>query len=310
MSDVVVVGSLNLDLVVRAARLPAPGETVPGGVFATFRGGKGANQAVAAARMGAAVSMVGRVGDDAFGATLREGLTAEGIDVRGVRVTAGVASGVALITVDDAGQNTIVIAPGANGVLVPADVEESRPLLSGAKLLLLQLEVPVESVQAAARLAREHGLLVLLDPAPAAPLPAGLLALTDAVLPNEVEAAALTGIAITDLRAAAAAAAVLRRRGARRVLMKLGARGVWVDLGDRAFHVPGLAVSAVDTTAAGDAFAGALAAALVASASWEGAVGRANAAAALSTTRAGAQASMPSRDDVERFLSTSGIRSL
>lgn len=309
MSDVVVVGSLNLDLVVRAPRLPAPGETVPGGVFATFRGGKGANQAVAAARMGAAVRMVGRVGDDAFGATLREGLTAEGIDVRGVRVTANVASGVALITVDDAGQNTIVIAPGANGALTPADVEESRPLLSGAKLLLLQLEVPVESVHAAARLARARGLSVLLDPAPAAPLPDGLLALTDALLPNEVEAAALTGIAIADLEAAAAAAAVLRRRGAGRVLVKLGARGVWADLGDRAFHVPGIAVRTVDTTAAGDAFAGALAAALAAGSSWETAVVRANAAAALSTTRAGAQASMPSRDDVESFLSTSGIRS-
>lgn len=308
MSDVVVVGSLNLDLVVRAPRLPAPGETVPGGVFATFRGGKGANQAVAAARMGAAVIMIGRVGDDAFGATLRDGLTAEGIDARGVRLTPGAASGVALITVDDAGQNTIVIAPGANGALTAADVEESRPLIAGAKLLLLQLEVSMESVQTAARLAREHGLAVLLDPAPAAPLPDGLLALTDALLPNEVEAAALTGIAITDLAAARAAAAALRRRGARRVLVKLGHRGVWADLGDRAFHVPGIAVRAVDTTAAGDAFAGALAAALVAGGTWEDAVGRANAAAALSTTRAGAQASMPSRSDVESFLSTSGIR--
>lgn len=307
--SVVVVGSLNVDLVVRAARLPAPGETVSGGVFATFRGGKGANQAVAAARMGASVSMVGRVGDDAFGAMLREGLAAEGIDTRGVRATPDVASGVALITVDDAGQNTIVIAPGANGALTPADVTENRELLSGATVLLLQLEVPVESVQAAARLAREAGLLVLLDPAPAAPLSAGLLALTDALLPNEVEAAALTGIAITDLEAAAAAAAVLRRRGARRVLIKLGSRGVWADLGDRAFHVPGLAVPAIDTTAAGDAFAGALAAALAAGGTWEEAVGWANAAAALSTTRAGAQASMPSRAEVESFLSTSGSRS-
>lgn len=302
MSTIVVVGSLNADFVVKTPHLPAPGETVAGGEFMTFRGGKGSNQAVAAARMNAHVRMIGRVGDDAFGPMLLQGLRDEGIDTRRVRVTAGVSSGIAVITVDPAGQNAIIVAPGANGLLTPTDLVKNADALDGAAVVMLQLEVPIETVIAAARLARERGVLVILDPAPAAPLPCDLLSLVDVLLPNEVEASALTGSAVTDLASAQQAARALRGRGATRVVIKLGAQGAWADLGDRAFHIAGLSVATEDTTAAGDAFAGALAASIASGQSWEAALGRANAAAALSTIRMGAQSAMPRCDELDAFL--------
>lgn len=317
---VAVVGSLNTDLVIRAPRLPAVGETVAGGTFATFPGGKGANQAVAAARLGACVTMVGRVGADAFGQRLREGLAAEGIDVAHVGTDPEAPSGVALITVDPAGRNTIVVASGANMRLAAADVEAARGAIEGSRVLLLQLEVPLEAVTHAARIAHAAGCHVVLDPAPAPerPLPEDLYRCVDVINPNEVEARALTGIAIADeatAREATAregtalevAAAHLLDLGCRAAVLKLGERGAYVAAGAVRLTVPGIAVEAVDTTAAGDAFAAALAVALAEGCDLLAAVRFANTAAALSVTRLGAQPSMPRRDEVEAFARSRGI---
>ena len=300
---ITVVGSLNTDLVIRAPHLPAIGETVSGGEFATFPGGKGANQAVAAARLGARVAMVGCVGGDDFGRRLAGGLIADGVDVAHVRVDAASASGTALITVDPHGQNTIVVAPGANWRLTPEDVARAATLIADSAILLLQLEVPIGAVLAASRIARDHGVRVVLDPAPAPaePLPGELYRLVDVLNPNEGEAEALSAAAVPDAPAAGAAAEELLRRGTRAVVMKLGARGAYVHDGTRSEVVPGIRVDAVDTTAAGDAFAGALAVALAEGKALIGAVYFANAAAALSVTRRGAQPSMPFRAEVEAF---------
>lgn len=302
-SRITVVGSLNTDLVIRAPHLPSVGETVTGGEFATFPGGKGANQAVAASRLGAQVAMVGCVGGDDFGRRLTDGLRRDGIDVTHVRVDAESVSGTALITVDPHGQNTIVVAPGANRRLTPEDVAGAKALVAESSILLLQLEVPLEAVLAAARLARNRGVRVVLDPAPAPvrPLPAELYPLVDVLNPNEVEIEALTAVAVTDERAAGIAAERLLREGARAVVIKLGARGAFVHDGTRRDVVPGIRVEAVDTTAAGDAFAGALAVGLAEGRDLIDAVHFANAAGALSVTRHGAQPSMPFRAEVDAF---------
>jgi ribokinase len=302
MGSVAVVGSLNTDFVIRTSRLPAPGETVRGGRFSIFPGGKGANQAVAAARMGAAVAMIGQVGDDVFGARMREGLGVETIEVSGVQIAHGRPSGVAFITVDALGQNSIVTAPGANADLLPAAITALDQRVRAARVVLLQFEIPLETVVKSAQLARDAGAAVVLDPAPVIPVPDDLFRLLDVVTPNEGEAAALTGMSVTDVPSAAAAAARLRERGARRVLVKLGARGVWADLGNERFHVEGLRVATVDATAAGDAFNGALAALIAEGRPWREALVIANAAAALSTTRPGAQPSMHKRAEVKAFL--------
>ncbi len=293
---VCVVGSLNVDLVVRVARLPRVGETVSGGVFSTFPGGKGANQAVGAARLGARVAMVGCVGADAFGAQLREALERHGVEVNGVRTDPEAHTGVAAIGVDAEGQNLILVAPGANLRLRPEDVDPR--LVSGSRALLLQLEIPLETVLHAARLGREAGALVCLDPAPACPLPEELYGLVDVLNPNAVEAEALSGIAVRDVADAHRAAEVLLRRGVRQVVVKLGERGSYYLSGEESGHVPALEVSAVDTTAAGDAFAAGLAVALAEGQSLRRAVEFATAAAGLKVTRLGAQA-MPSRAEVE-----------
>lgn len=301
---VTVVGSLNTDLVIRAPHLPAPGETVSGGEFATFPGGKGANQAVAAARLGARVGMVGCVGGDDFGRRLVDGLRRDGIDVTHVRADEGTASGMALITVDPGGQNTIVVAPGANWRLTPDDVALTEPLIRESSVLLLQLEVPIETVLAAARLASTAGVRVVLDPAPAprSPLPPDLVKLVDVINPNETEARALSGITVADEQAAGRAAASLLTQGARAVVIKLGSRGAFVHDGGSTVMVPGIRVDAVDATAAGDAFAGALAVGLAEGHDLVAAVHFANAAGALSVTRRGAQPSMPHRAEVDAFV--------
>jgi len=300
---ITVVGSLNTDLVIRAPHLPAPGETVAGGEFATFPGGKGANQAVAAARLGAQVAMVGCVGGDDFGRRLADGLHRDGVDVTHVCADEGSASGTALITVDPGGQNTIVVAPGANWRLTPDDIARAEPLIKDSAVLLLQLEIPMDAVLTAARLASAHGVRVVLDPAPAPshPLPAELLRLVDVINPNETEARALTKVAVTDEQAAGSAAAHLLTQGVRAVVIKLGARGAFVHDGRRTAMVPGIRVDAIDTTAAGDAFAGALAVGLAEGKDLIDAVHFANAAGALSVTRRGAQPSMPSRAEVDAF---------
>jgi len=306
---ITVIGSLNTDLVIRAPSLPQVGETVSGGEFATFPGGKGANQAVGAARLGARVALVGCVGDDDFGRRLIAGLRADGIDTSHVRVDDGSASGTALIIVDPRGQNAIAVAPGANWRLTPDDVARAEALVRDSAVLLVQLEVPMDTVLAAARLASTHGVRVVLDPAPAPtrPVPDDLLRLVDVINPNETEARALTGVAVTDEDGARRAAAWLLNAGARAAVIKLGDRGAFVHDGTRGQMIPAIPVEPIDTTAAGDAFAAALAVALAEGRSLLEAARFANATAALSVTRRGAQPSMPYRADVEALLKEQGV---
>jgi len=300
MSDaqVVVVGSLNMDLVARAPRLPVPGETLSGTAFTTVPGGKGANQAVASARLGAPTAMIGCVGDDAFGAQLTAGLRADGIDTSGVRVAAATASGVALIVVDGQGRNGIVVVPGANGLLSSDDVERQRGLLVAARLVVLQLETPLPTVLHAARTARALGRTVVLNPAPAQPLPQELLACADFLVPNEVEAAALSGLPVGSVSEAMVAAERLRGGREACVLVTLGERGVVAATPDGTRHHPARPVAAVDSTAAGDTFIGGLCAALVTGRTLSDAIADAQEAAAISVTRAGAQPSIPFAHEV------------
>lgn len=293
--DIAVVGSLNLDTTVRVAHLPRPGETVLGDGHFTDTGGKGANQAVAAARLGSRVAMIGSVGDDPAGATLRAALADEGVDVAGVGAIAGAGSGMAVITVDAAGENMIVVDPAANGRLTADHVARHAAVVGGAAVVLVQLEVPVAAVVAAADAVT--GRLVL-NPAPAAPLPAGLLARVDVLVPNATELATLTGGPVPDgIDEAVAAARALR--GPAAVVVTLGARGAVVVDGDRALHVPAPRVRAVDPTAAGDAFCGGLADALGRGADLDEAVRWAVRCGAITATRWGAQSSLPTRADVE-----------
>ncbi len=302
---VVVVGSLNMDLVIRSARIPQPGETILGGEFHCVPGGKGANQAVGAARLGAAVSMVGRVGNDAFGEQLLENLAADGIDHTFVLRDASSATGVALIVVDDVGQNSIVVASGANMTLSPSDVDAAADTLAAGDVLLLQLESPLESVIRAAQLAHTRGVTIILNPAPARPLAERLLSLVDVLVPNESETAILTGMPVGSQAEAAAASVALRRAGVGTVILTLGERGALLadDEGSRVHAAFG--VEPVDTTAAGDAFVAGLAVALAEGRTRDEAVQWANAAGALATTRLGAQPSLPTRPALEQLLADS-----
>ena len=299
-SRVTVVGSLNMDLVVRAPRLPQGGETLAGSTFAQVAGGKGGNQAVAAARLGAQVWMLGCLGADANGAQLRAGLEAEGIDCTAVE-TGTQATGVALIVVDDASQNAIVIVAGSNGEVTPETIVRHEAELAAANVVICQLETPPDTVRAALAAARRLGKTVILNPAPATgPLPADWLPLIDYLIPNELEAAALTGLPVNSPEDAAKAAAALRASGARNVLVTLGPRGVHATLDGAApalYEVP--QVKAVDTTAAGDTFIGGFAAQLAQGESVDAAIRFAQRAAALSVTRAGAQPSIPTRAELD-----------
>lgn len=295
---VVVVGSLNMDLVMRTPRVPVGGETLHGHEFSTLPGGKGANQAVACARLGAKVSMIGQVGNDGFGTTLRDGLAADGIDVSGVLQTTAVGTGVAMILVEDIGQNRIVLAAGANGALTPDDIEAQAALIGGAAMLVLQLEVPMPVVERAIAIAHNAGVPVLLNPGPAKPLAEALWSQIDILIPNESEAELLSGIAVTDAASAYTAARVFRQRGVKCVLITLGANGVAVidDAGER--HQPAHVVKAVDTTAAGDTFIGGLTAGLVEGMAMDEAVALGQRASALCVTRHGAQPSIPYRREI------------
>jgi len=301
---IVVVGSSNTDMIIKLRRIPRPGETVLGGQFMTAAGGKGANQAVAAARAGGQVSLVARVGRDALGDQAIAGFVGDGVDVSHVSRDRRSASGAALIFVAQDGENSIAVAPGANGRLSPADVKRARARIAQAKALLMQLETPLDTIQAAARLAASHGTLVILNPAPACALPDSLLRQVSILTPNESEAELLTGIKQRGIAAAEKAAGQLRRRGVRTVVLTLGARGALIadERGSRL--IPGFQVKAVDTTAAGDVFNGALAVALTEGRPLEQAVRLANAAAAICVTRLGAQPSAPTRKEIERFLKT------
>lgn len=298
-ANVVVVGSLNMDLIVRAPRLPVGGETLAGHGFFTAAGGKGANQAVAAARLGARVAMVGCVGDDAYGSELCDGLQAEGIDCRGVDVVADVPTGIASILVDDAGQNAIVIVAGGNGEMSPERVERHEALLANAEVVIAQLEVPAATVEATLSHAHALGRTVILNPAPAVgPLPAHWYGLVDYLIPNESEAALLTGLPVDSPETALRAAHRLLEAGARHVLITLGRQGVLYADATRHLHVPVTPVVAVDTTAAGDTFVGGFAAGLAEGMRLEAAIALGQQAAALAVTRPGAQPSIPHRHEL------------
>jgi ribokinase len=302
MGKVVVVGSTNTDLTVMVPRIPAPGETTLGRGFRITAGGKGANQAVAAARAGARVIFVTALGTDDFGQRALENLTREGIDVSLVRRVPDAPSGVALIVVDDRGENSIAVASGANSELGPDDVAPLISQIDPGDVMLLQLEIPLATVEAAARLATTRRARVILNPAPAQALPDSLLAAVSTVTPNELEAEQLTNVSVTDDAALARASTALHARGVREVVITLGARGVFASADDRSERVAGFTVDAVDTTAAGDVFNGAFAAALVEGRSFPDALRFANAAAAISVTRAGAQSSAPLRVEIDTFL--------
>jgi ribokinase len=301
---IVVVGSINLDLVAATDRIPIAGETVRGFSFRTFPGGKGANQAVGAARLGGSVSMIGRLGSDAFGVELRDSLEQSNVNTEAVELVSG-SSGVALITTDPQGENAITVVAGANAYLSPASLDSNIELIRTAGILLTQLEIPLETVEHLAAIAAQEGVPLMLDPAPARALPPALLKRIEWLTPNETETSVLTGSGPGELsdELIEDAANALLDRGSRNVILKLGDRGCYVALSDGARQlVPAYSVNPVDTTAAGDAFNGAFAVALmngqgaIEAASWASAV------AAISVTRAGAQASMPTSTEVERFL--------
>jgi ribokinase len=301
-SRIAVVGSSNTDMVVRTKAIPRPGETILGGEFLMAAGGKGANQAVAAARAGGEVTLIARVGDDMFGKRAVEGFIRDGIQVDYIIRDKQAPSGVALIFVAPDGENSIVVAPGANARLGPADIRRAANVITQAGILVLQLEIPLHTVTEAAKLASAAGVAVILNPAPARRLDDSLLGCVTILTPNETEAEILTGISIhrkSDMRRAAAK---LLDKGIRTVLITLGARGVFAATQEKMEVVPAFKVKPVDTTAAGDAFNGALAVALAEEMPLFEAVRFAEAAAALSTTRAGAQPSLPARGDIEKFL--------
>ena len=305
--SIVVIGSLNMDFVFDVERLPMTGETILGRNFRTIPGGKGANQAYAAAKLAGGateVRMLGRVGADSFGSALKENLGAVGVDVCGVLDTKNESSGVACIHVDRTGQNSITVAPGANGLFVPEDIGQ----LAGAKCVLTQLEIPIETVAQALHEARQRAAIGILDPAPARALGKELLQLVDIATPNENEACVLAGVAPNRLNPtdAIAIGQRIREMGVKSVIVKLGDQGCVYCGADQTLIVPGFAVRAVDSTAAGDTFNAALAVALVEgmgmASDMKAALRFANAAAAISVTRAGAQTSAPARADVERLL--------
>jgi ribokinase len=301
-SSIVVVGSSNTDMIIQLDRIPRPGETILGGEFTTAAGGKGANQAVGAARAGGRVTFVARVGQDMFGDQAIAGFKRDGICVEHVFRDKAAPSGVALIFVAKDGENSIAVAGGANAKLAPADVKKAAKAIRSAAVLVMQLETPLETVQAAAEIAAKAGIRVILNPAPAQPLPDKLLKLVSILTPNEHEAELLTGIKVTDESAAAKAADKLRARGVKTVILTLGPRGAFIADAAGKQLVHGFKVKAVDTTAAGDIFNGSLAVALAEGKPLPAAVRFANAAAALSVTKLGAQPSAPTRREIEKFL--------
>ncbi len=300
---IVVVGSLNYDLTVRTARFPQPGEAVIGESFTTACGGKGANQAYAVARMGGRVAMIGCVGKDAFGEASLASLEAVGVDTRRVLRRGDVSTGVAFILLDASGQNEIVVAPGANRTLSAADLAQFVDVFGQARAVITQLETTLEATRAALEQARAAGAIAVLNPAPFAPLEDAVLRACDFLIPNENEAANLCACPVRTLDEARAAAVRLRARGARNVLITLGANGVWVEAEQWQGHVPAFTVPVVDTVAAGDVFIGAFVTRLVEGADVREAARFGCAAAAIAVTRPGAQPSIPSRQEVEAFLS-------
>jgi ribokinase len=302
--NIVIAGSSNTDMIVKTERIPKPGETVIGGTFSMAAGGKGANQAVASARAGGKVTFIARVGSDLFGSQAVKGFRADGIRVTHIVRDRKAASGVALIFVDAAGENSIAVASGANAALSPTDVRKAKAVISSADVLLMQLETPIETVETAADIAVKRKVPVILNPAPAQPLPETLLKKISILTPNEHEAELLTGIPVQNGEDAAAAAEALTAKGVGMVIITLGPKGAYVHSDSFKGLIPGFQVTAVDTTAAGDVFNGAFAVAFAEKRPLAEAVRFANAAAALSVTKMGAQPSAPSRRAIEKLLRT------
>ncbi len=298
MKRIVVIGSTNTDMVIKAARIPAPGETILGGRFMLNPGGKGANQAVAAARLGGDVTFIAKVGNDLFGREAKSLFEKEGIRTDFVLTDNREPSGVALIMVGENGENCIAVASGANAVLSPEDVEEAQGVIEHADLVLMQLETPLDTVCRAAEIAVNKCVPVILNPAPAQAIPADLYECLEVITPNQTEAELLTGIKVSCLKSAEAAAKALRDKGALQAVITMGAKGAYVYDGDDGVMVDALKVAAVDTTAAGDVFNGALAVALTEGLELAEAVRFASKAAAVSVTRMGAQASAPYRAEL------------
>ncbi|WP_337287547.1 ribokinase [Candidatus Methylomirabilis sp.] len=316
--QVIVIGSANLDLTVTASRLPREGETVLGGELLLSNGGKGANQAVAALRAGAEVRFLAKVGRDPFGDRIYRDLVVAGLPADGLLRDESAPTGVALIVVDREGRNQIAVAPGSNQLLLPAVIEQHESFLTYGTVLLVQLEIPIITVERALRFAKAHGMMTILNPAPACPLSDDLLRHVDLLTPNETEVEALTGITVSDLPSAAAGAKALLLRGPQAVVITLGAQGALLCIASSVRHLPAIPIEAVDTTAAGDAFNGALAAALAGKPQadafpigrlrvLEDAVRFANAAGALAATKRGAQESLPTKIEIERLLAGSPL---
>ncbi len=303
--SVVVLGSINIDLVVQVPQLPAKGETVIGQKFLTVGGGKGANQAVAVARLGFPVSLVGQVGADDFGTTLLQGLQQAGVNINAIAVNQETHSGVASIVVDDQGDNTIACAAGANHQVGETQLQQLRTLLPQAKVLLLELGIPLDTVVAAAKIAKEAGITVILDPAPARDnLPIELYQAIDIITPNEVEASQLVGFPVNNPATASQAASVLRQQGVENVIITLGNQGAFCATTQKTWLLPPIAVETIDSTAAGDAFNGALAAALASGISFPQAVKWGTIAGALTVTKAGAQSSLPTKEAFQTLLTS------
>ncbi len=304
--NLVVLGSINADHILNLETFPTPGETVTGNQYQVAFGGKGANQAVAAGRSGANIAFIACTGDDDTGERVRKQLASDNIDIAPVSVVAGESTGVALIFVNAEGENVLGIHAGANAALTTERVEAQRGIIAGAEALLMQLESPVESVLAAAKIAHENHTSVVLNPAPARVLSDELLALVDIITPNETEAEKLTGIRVENDDDAARAALALHDKGIGTVIITLGSRGVWASVNGEGRRVPGFKVKAIDTIAAGDTFNGALVTALLEGKAMDEAIRFAHAAAAIAVTRKGAQPSVPWRKEIDEFLSQQG----
>ncbi|MBY7944522.1 ribokinase [Vibrio fluvialis] len=302
MNKLVVLGSVNADHVLQVPSFPRPGETLHGRNYQVIPGGKGANQAVAAARLKADIGFIACVGDDSFGINIRESFKLDGMNISGVKMQPNCPTGIAMIQVSDSGENSICISAEANARLTAETIEPDLARIREAKYLLMQLETPIDGIVKAAQVAKEARTNVILNPAPARELPDELLSCVDVITPNETEAEVLTGITVTDDASAQLAADALHRKGIEIVMITLGAKGVWLSQNGRGALIPGFRVQATDTTAAGDTFNGALVTGLLEEMPLESAIKFAHAAAAISVTRFGAQTSIPNRAEVDAFL--------
>jgi len=302
--SIVVVGSSNTDMIIKVPHIPKPGETILGGEFKKAAGGKGANQAVAAARSGGEVTFIAKVGDDMFGESAVAGFVEDNINVDCVFKDLVAPSGVAQIFVAEDGENSIAVASGANANLSVEDIRSCIDKIQAAEILLTQLETPIDTITEAVIIAKQNNLKVILNPAPAQPLPNNLLSHLSVITPNETEAELLTGVKVVDKASAALASEVLKKKGVESVIITLGSKGAFVDNNGEQYIVSGFEVKAVDTTGAGDVFNGAFTVALSAEKSFKEAVKFANAAAALSVTKLGAQPSIPNVNEIEKFLKT------